>query len=118
MKEKYKDVIGTDSQGWPLYKLNLRDILIQLGANIVNGRIGFDENNCILDIYPTRLIDDGMGYGVGEQYVVDAEVFQCENEEPIIHIWTEPQHPKEEIDQVIQDFEYIDKKREELANKN
>ena len=107
MKEIYKDLIGKDWCGWPINKINIREILRQLGATIVDGRIGFDENDSILDIYPTRLTDDGMGYGVEEEWITDVDVFHCENEEPIIYIWTEPQHNQEEIDTFIKNCECI-----------
>lgn len=114
MKEKYENIIGFDWQCWPIYKLNLKDILIQLGASIVDGRIGFDENDPILDIFPIRLTDDGMGYSPTMEYITCIDRFNDNNEE-VINIWTEPQHSQEEIDKFINDCEYTNKI---LANKN
>jgi len=116
MKKEYKNIIGIDWQSWPIYKLNLKDILIELGANVINGRIGFDENDPILNVFPRRLIDTGMGYcGTTPEYIVCIDKFK-DDEEEIINIWTEPRHLQGEIDKFIENAEYFNNKI--LANKN
>ena len=58
----------------------LGDILKNLGfEEDENGRISIDKNAEILNAYPRLLEDDGMGYGVNEQYVVesDKEVYEA-----------------------------------------
>lgn len=105
--EKYKNIIGTDFEGWPIYKLNLRDILLQLGAKIVDGRIGFDENDKILNIFPVRYEDDGMGYGINEQFVTEVDHFYIEGDD-VINIWTETSDSPEKIDSFIKEWKDLE----------
>lgn len=66
-------LIDYDFQGWPIYKKTFRDLLKELGAfEEGNSFIGFDINDPILDICPVRLHDDGMAYGVDEEYFTEA----------------------------------------------
>lgn len=102
ISEKYNNIISVDFQGWPIYKLNLRDILLKLGAKIIDGRIGFDENDKILDIFPVKYEDDGMGYGINEQFITDVDHFYTE-EDDIINIWTETPESPEKIDSFIKE---------------
>ena len=66
-----KDAINLDAQGWPVFKLNLRDILVRLGLKKENGKLCIDVNDPILDHYPIVVVDDGMGYGVDENYIIE-----------------------------------------------
>lgn len=68
-------LIGYDFQGWPVYKKTLRELLKELGA-VENGNsfIGFNVDDPILDIYPRRLRDDGMAYGIDEEYFIVADI--------------------------------------------
>jgi len=86
--KKDEDIISYDFQGWPNYKMTLREILKSLGANVDNGVIGFKEKDPILDIYPKILEDDGMGYGVNERYVIDS---YCDEEKNFINMFAEPE---------------------------
>lgn len=82
-----KDIITYDFQGWPIYKLNLRDILKQLGAVTRGKTIGFNVANPILDVYPIVLEDDGMAYGVHPGYLTEIDVKQ---DKTGINIFTVP----------------------------
>ncbi len=86
-----KDIISIDSQGWPVYKKTLREILESLGARVENGIIGFDNDNFILDVYPTILEDDGMGYGVSPKYITEASSYSS-NGNNSINIFVEPKN--------------------------
>ena len=99
MKNKEK-IIGTDYTGWPIYKLTLREILKQLGAEVQDGWIGFDNNSSILDIFPVTLEDDGMGYGCEQMFITCAD-YQSERNH--INIWREPLHPN--LDDEIESLE-------------
>lgn len=83
-----EDIISYDFQGWPNYKMNLREILEELGATVENGVIGFKTNNPVLDIYPRVLHDDGMGYGVDPRYITEAF---ADMEDKYINIFAEPE---------------------------
>lgn len=82
--------IGFDFEGWAMYKLNLMDILRDLGAEeFMCGDkkvIGFLSDEPFLSTYPTTLEDDGMGYGVRECWITNAAVHSNGK----IHIWREP----------------------------
>lgn len=65
-------IIGFDFQGWPICKKNIRDILQGFGLQLIDGKWQIEDTNPILNIYPVRLEDDGMGYGVHEQWIVEA----------------------------------------------
>ena len=67
-----EDIISYDFQGWPNYKMNLREILKSIGAFEKDGILGFETDSNILDKYPYMLEDDGMGYGVNKSYVTSA----------------------------------------------
>ena len=82
-----KDIITTEVMGgWPVYKRNVREILMSPGATEENGKISIDSNNHILDVYPHILIDDGMGYGVDDSYVVEVNIVEDEDETRV-NIW-------------------------------
>ena len=83
-----EDIISYDFQGWPNYKMNLREILEELGATVENGVIGFKTDNPVLDIYPRVLHDDGMAYGVDPRYITEAF---ADMEDKYINIFAEPE---------------------------
>ena len=68
------EAVGIDFQGWPIYRLTLRELLGQLGATLDDcGRVGFEDGDPILDLYPRVFEDDGMGYGVNEKCIITAD---------------------------------------------
>lgn len=89
-----KDQINFDSQGWPIYKMNLREILESLGGKEIDGKIVFDSNSPLMDIYPIIVVDDGMGYGVDENYIVEVSA-DTEVEGGYITIFREKEEKKE-----------------------
>ena len=44
MKNK-ENIIGFDFQGWPIYKITIREMLKQLGAIERDGWIGFENDD-------------------------------------------------------------------------
>ena len=73
---KKEDIIDFDFQGWPVYKMNIRSILKNLGFECEGGKWVIDDADPTLDIYPCILEDDGMGYGVNEQCITSVDVFE------------------------------------------
>lgn len=71
MNTEKEDIINYDFQGWPVYKMNIRDILKDLGLVLdeTDNTWKISNNNPILDIYPITVVDDGMGYGVNEKFI-------------------------------------------------
>lgn len=89
-----EDIIGYDFQGWPIYKMTLEEILLSLGAEEKDGFIGFPKDSKNLSIYPIRLYDDGMGYGVDEQFITEADVV----DNSFIYIFTDKKWPDKELE--------------------
>ena len=67
---RIEDIVYYDFQGWPEYKMNLREVLMALGGKVDGDTISFDLNDPLMDVYPRILMDDGMGYGVDENVIV------------------------------------------------
>ncbi|MBQ7423876.1 MAG: hypothetical protein IJV19_03925 [Prevotella sp.] len=65
-----EDIVYFDFQGWPEYKMSLREILMALGGIVEGNTISFDQKDPLMDVYPRILVDDGMGYGVDENVIV------------------------------------------------
>lgn len=71
---KTEDIVCYDFQGWPEYKMNLREILLALGGQQDGNFIKFASDAPLMDIYPRILLDDGMGYGVDENIIVSVDI--------------------------------------------
>ena len=71
---KNEDIVCYDFQGWPEYKMNLREILLALGGQQDGNFIKFASDAPLMDIYPRILVDDGMGYGVDENVIVSVDI--------------------------------------------
>lgn len=67
---RIEDIFYYDFQGWPEYKMNLREVLMALGSKVEGDTISFDLKDPLMDVYPRILVDDGMGYGVDENVIV------------------------------------------------
>lgn len=70
------NIINFDFQGWPVEKTNMREIINNIfhpETIEVNGKkyIAIPEDSEILNQFPLILEDDGMGYGVHEQYITE-----------------------------------------------
>lgn len=81
---------------WPIYAFTLREILLKLGFEEDSESIFLPKGEDamkLLNSYPRLLKDDGMGYGVDEEYIseVDTEVYN-EDENlnvPVFNIFRE-----------------------------
>lgn len=73
-------VINFDFQGWPIERMNLRDIIKAIGGVYNSDTKKWEiPDNSLLDIFPKILEDDGMGYGVNEQWISDFSVDPSNN---------------------------------------
>lgn len=65
-----------DFQGWPVYKMTIREILEALGIEKISNRSvdywQISDNDPILDQYPKIFHDDGVGYSPTTEYICDA----------------------------------------------
>lgn len=78
---KDKVLLDFDWQGWPIYAQKLKEILLELGFEDDGEKIYLkhdEKNDALLESYPRILTDDGMGYGVSEEYVseVDKDTYE------------------------------------------
>lgn len=80
MKKDREALVGYDFQGWPIFKMTLKEMLLGLGGKEENGKIIFDANNPSMNIYPSLFEDDGMAYGVNKQCIIEADVFKSNEE--------------------------------------
>ena len=95
-----KEIINIDFQGWPVYKMNIRKILIALGAkfNKTTNKFEIDNDPSLLDVYPLVMEDDGMGFGVNEKYIVEVSPFDSEKEGKSANIFIDSKLSEEELD--------------------
>ena len=71
-----ESIINFDFEGWPIRKMTVREILDALG--VYDYKI---KNENVLDKYPLLLKDDGMGYGVYEQYINEVS---CRDDDSVV----------------------------------
>ena len=83
---RIEDIVYYDFQGWPEYKMNLREVLMALGGKVEGDTISFDLKDPLMDVYPRILADDGMGYGVDENVIVSVDP---DRQEGVINIFRE-----------------------------
>lgn len=83
---RIEDIVYYDFQGWPEYKMNLREVLMALGGKVEGDTISFDLKDPLMDVYPRILADDGMGYGVDENIIVSVDP---DRQEGVINIFRE-----------------------------
>lgn len=91
--------IGKDFQGWPVNALTLREILIKLGfKEIKEGTFEIIDTSNLLDAYPCLLEDDGMGYGINEEYITEVSCLSYDNNDlgdKTFSVFREKIHKKE-----------------------
>lgn len=89
--------IGRDFQGWPVDAMTLEEILKDLGFKENKNSWSISKKAPILKAYPRILEDDGMGYGVNAEYVVEADraIYDQEVETFDYETVDEPPHLKQ-----------------------
>jgi hypothetical protein len=87
-----EEIINYDFQGWPIRKMSLKDILEYSGLfthDIEKSIYFINDDAPVLNIYPTTLEDDGMGYGINEKFISDFTYVPLESNEDRINIFIE-----------------------------
>ena len=76
MEEKKENIINVDFQGWPEFKMSIKDIIEKLGAvyNKETNKWEIPNEDWLDYCFPISLEDDGMGYGVNGQYIIDVDI--------------------------------------------
>lgn len=83
------EIVGYDYCGWPLYPLRIISLLRTMGmSDDIIDQIPED----ILTSTITTLEDDGMGYGVNEECIVNCAIDKNKN---IVYLWRIPNVKKE-----------------------
>ena len=87
MEEKKENIINFDFQGWPEFKMSMKDIIERIGGKLNEETNKWEiPNEGWLTQCPTILHDDGMGYGVNEEYIIDVNVDKIEQS---CNIWAD-----------------------------
>lgn len=75
MKTFDKCIINFDSQGWPILKMSLKDIIATfMNYNPDDKAYWIKEDDPRLELFPRVLEDDGMGYGVNEKKICSFDI--------------------------------------------
>lgn len=122
-QEDYRNIIGIDFQGWPIYKMSLREILLDLGAEVIKvgdqSFLALNNEDKLLDAFPRVLEDDGMGYGVNERLITSAnnETYISDEGDTAFNIFAERICHKEveKFRRMIEEYE--EKHRKESKNR-
>lgn len=70
-----ENIINFDFQGWPEFKMSIKDIIERLGGKLNEETNKWEIPNSYWMVQcPTILHDDGMGFGVNDEYIVDINV--------------------------------------------
>ena len=64
---------------WPINAMNLKEILENLEFENDGEKLFIKLDNPILKAYPVLLEDDGMGYGINEQFISEVDSTLYEN---------------------------------------
>lgn len=85
----HDEIVGYDSYGWPLYPLRIISLLRTMGmSDDIIDQIPED----ILTSTISTLEDDGMGYGINEECIVNCAIDKNKN---IVYLWRIPNVKKE-----------------------
>jgi hypothetical protein len=77
--------ISYDFQGWPVEAMTLWEILKKLGFRKEDGKIVGEISEDLLNAYPRLLEDDGMGYGVNQEYISEIDTGTI-YDDPDLHV--------------------------------
>lgn len=117
MKRNKEALVGYDFQGWPIFKLTLKELLLGLGGQEEDGKIVFYENNPAMSIYPSLLQDDGMGYGVNEECIVEASAFYDEDGKHYVNIFRDKLPSKEQQEKLFKRWDDEEQEVKEAIEK-
>ena len=100
--------IGKDFQGWPICKKTFKELFEDLNLISSDGSVHIPADHPILNVYPIRLQDDGMGYGVNEEFFICASF---DNNK--LYFFTEPFN-QYQVDSLKEDWKVYEQRKEEL----
>ena len=87
MKDEKENIINFDFQGWPEFKMSMRDIIERIGGKLNEETNKWEiPNKDWMVQCPTILHDDGMGCGTNPEYIVDIHV---DNISQTCNIWAD-----------------------------
>lgn len=89
--------ISYDFQGWPMNALTLWEILEKLGFKKEGNKVVGEVSENLLNAYPVLLEDDGMGYGVNQQYIIEVDNNIYNNSElhiPVFNMFRQEYNPE------------------------
>ena len=87
MKDEKENIINFDFQGWPEFKMSMRDIIERIGGKLNEETNKWEiPNKDWMTQCPTILHDDGMGCGTNPEYIVDIHV---DNISQTCNIWAD-----------------------------
>ena len=85
----HDEIVGYDFQGWPLYPLRIISLLRAMGmSDDIIDQIPEDTLTSTI----STLEDDGMGYGINEECIVNCAIDKNKN---IVYLWRIPNVKKE-----------------------
>ena len=86
MEEK-ENIINFDFQGWPEFKMSIKDIIERIGGKFNEETNKWEiPNEGWLTQCPTILHDDGMGYGTNPEYIISVNVDKIEQS---CYVWAD-----------------------------
>lgn len=87
MKDEKENIINFDFQGWPEFKMSIKDIIERVGGKLNEETNKWEiPNKDWMVQCPTILHDDGMGCGTNAEYIVDINV---DNISQTCNIWAD-----------------------------
>ena len=87
MKDEKENIINFDFQGWPEFKMSMRDIIERIGGKLNEETNKWEiPNKDWMVQCPTILHDDGMGCGTNPEYIIDINV---DNISQTCNIWAD-----------------------------
>lgn len=108
-------LVDYNFQGWPVFKMNLREVLLALGGRPEGNLIVFDEGSTLMSAYPRVLMDDGMGYGVDDSAVVAISVFASDG---IVNIFRETLPSEERQAELFKQWDESKRFAEEIIRRD
>ena len=79
MEKEKENIINFDFQGWPEFKMSVKDIIKRIGGKLNEETNKWEiPNEGWLTQCPTIFHDDGMGYGTNPEYIIAVNVDKIE----------------------------------------
>ena len=87
MEDEKENIINFDFQGWPEFKMSMKDIIERIGGKLNEETNKWEiPNKDWMVQCPTILHDDGMGCGTNPEYIIDINI---DNISQTCNIWAD-----------------------------